>query len=234
MSQQINHAHIVQWTSSIRKGYKNGETFHEFDRYNYVDFRFQWRDERHCSSQLKETKHLQFIEETKMNTGIVTWLQGVQWTHLHLPKKIVIRCLLTISFHQGISTTGVRYLLIAERDSEPIRAEPFEIFAHSKCRAQPKFLPHSKHSQLVYFVIFFLFYFECFFIYLFHYYLHCSKHFPNNFKVSSNKIVTCKQSEFQGLVWFGLVLWHINDCWLFKAESFLYIYTEYMFWKHVF
>ena len=22
-----------------------------------------------------------------------------------------------------------------------------------------------------------------------------------------------------GLVWFGLVLWHINHCWLFNAKS---------------
>ena len=28
-----------------------------------------------------------------------------------------------------------------------------------------------------------------------------------------------------GLVWFGLVLWHINLCRLFNAKSSLYIYT---------
>ena len=27
-------------------------------------------------------------------------------------------------------------------------------------------------------------------------------------------------------VWFGLVLWYINHCWLFIAKFFLYIYTE--------
>ena len=33
-----------------------------------------------------------------------------------------------------------------------------------------------------------------------------------------------------GLVWFGLVLWHINHCWLCYAKSILYIYIEYMIW----
>ena len=27
-----------------------------------------------------------------------------------------------------------------------------------------------------------------------------------------------------GLVWFGLVLWHIHHCWLFNAKSCFYIY----------
>ena len=30
------------------------------------------------------------------------------------------------------------------------------------------------------------------------------------------------------LVWFGLVLWHINHCRLFNAKSSLYIYIEYI------
>ena len=30
------------------------------------------------------------------------------------------------------------------------------------------------------------------------------------------------------LVWFGLVLWHINHCRLFNAKSSLYIYIRYI------
>ena len=30
------------------------------------------------------------------------------------------------------------------------------------------------------------------------------------------------------LVWFGLVLWHINHCRLFNAKSFLYMYIKYI------
>ena len=30
------------------------------------------------------------------------------------------------------------------------------------------------------------------------------------------------------MIWFGLVLWHINHCRLFKAKSFLYIYIRYI------
>ena len=30
------------------------------------------------------------------------------------------------------------------------------------------------------------------------------------------------------LVWFGLVLWHTNYCWLFIAKSSFYIYIKYM------
>ena len=30
------------------------------------------------------------------------------------------------------------------------------------------------------------------------------------------------------LVWFGLILWHINHCWLFNAKSSLYIYIKYI------
>ena len=30
------------------------------------------------------------------------------------------------------------------------------------------------------------------------------------------------------MIWFGWVLWHINYCWLFNAESSLYIYIEYI------
>ena len=32
---------------------------------------------------------------------------------------------------------------------------------------------------------------------------------------------------------FGLVLWHITHCRLFNAESFLYIYIEYLTSKHI-
>ena len=34
--------------------------------------------------------------------------------------------------------------------------------------------------------------------------------------------------NIQDLVWFGLVLWHINHCRLFNAKSSLYIYIEYI------
>ena len=30
------------------------------------------------------------------------------------------------------------------------------------------------------------------------------------------------------MVWFGLVLWHINYCWLFNAKSCFYIYIKYI------
>ena len=30
------------------------------------------------------------------------------------------------------------------------------------------------------------------------------------------------------LVWFGLVSWHINHCWLFNTKSSLYIYIKYI------
>ena len=36
-----------------------------------------------------------------------------------------------------------------------------------------------------------------------------------------------------GLVWFGLVLWHINHCWLFNAKSSLYIYIKYLWFGWV-
>ena len=39
--------------------------------------------------------------------------------------------------------------------------------------------------------------------------------------------------EFQGLVWFGLVLWHIDHCRLFNAQFFLYIYIKNMISKHI-
>ena len=35
------------------------------------------------------------------------------------------------------------------------------------------------------------------------------------------------------MVWFGLVLWHINYCWLVNAKSCFYIYNEYMIYKHI-
>ena len=31
-----------------------------------------------------------------------------------------------------------------------------------------------------------------------------------------------------GLVWFGLVLWHISHCRLFNAKSSLYTYIKYI------
>ena len=30
------------------------------------------------------------------------------------------------------------------------------------------------------------------------------------------------------MIWFGVVLWHINHCGLFNAKSSLYIYIEYI------
>ena len=30
------------------------------------------------------------------------------------------------------------------------------------------------------------------------------------------------------MIWFGLVLWHINHCRLFNAKSFLYVYIKYI------
>ena len=30
------------------------------------------------------------------------------------------------------------------------------------------------------------------------------------------------------MIWFGLVLWHIDNCWLFNAKSSLYIYMKYI------
>ena len=35
------------------------------------------------------------------------------------------------------------------------------------------------------------------------------------------------------LIWFGLVLWHINHCRLFNAKSFLYTYIKYMISKQI-
>ena len=34
-------------------------------------------------------------------------------------------------------------------------------------------------------------------------------------------------------IWFGLVLWHINHCWLFNTKSCFYIYMKYMICKHI-
>ena len=34
--------------------------------------------------------------------------------------------------------------------------------------------------------------------------------------------------DIYDLVWFGLVLWHINHCRLFNAKSSLYIYIKYI------
>ena len=36
-----------------------------------------------------------------------------------------------------------------------------------------------------------------------------------------------------GLVYVGLVLWHINHCRLFEAKSSLYIYIKYKISKHI-
>ena len=30
------------------------------------------------------------------------------------------------------------------------------------------------------------------------------------------------------MIWFDLVLWYINYCWLFNAKSFLYISIKYI------
>ena len=30
------------------------------------------------------------------------------------------------------------------------------------------------------------------------------------------------------MIWFGLVIWHINHCWLFNDKSSLYIYIKYI------
>ena len=32
------------------------------------------------------------------------------------------------------------------------------------------------------------------------------------------------------MVLFGLVLWHINHCWLFNSKSSLYIYMKYIYY----
>ena len=39
--------------------------------------------------------------------------------------------------------------------------------------------------------------------------------------------------HFICLVWFGLVLWHINHCRLFNAKSFLYKYLKYINSKYI-
>ena len=36
------------------------------------------------------------------------------------------------------------------------------------------------------------------------------------------------RSDWFGLVWFDLVLWHISHCRLFKVKSSLYIYNKYI------
>ena len=35
------------------------------------------------------------------------------------------------------------------------------------------------------------------------------------------------------IIWYGLVLWHINHCWLFSAKSCFYICTKYMICKYI-
>ena len=51
--------------------------------------------------------------------------------------------------------------------------------------------------------------------------------------ISTNKTIlwrllyTFSYSHFF-FVYFGLVLWHINHCWLFNAKSFLYMYIKYI------
>ena len=37
-----------------------------------------------------------------------------------------------------------------------------------------------------------------------------------------------QRANFPYLVWFSLVLWHINHCRLFNAKSSLYIYIKYI------
>ena len=36
------------------------------------------------------------------------------------------------------------------------------------------------------------------------------------------------QRSMKKKVWLGLVLWHVNHCWLFNAKSYLYISIEYV------
>ena len=52
------------------------------------------------------------------------------------------------------------------------------------------------------------------------------------FKMSAARMSVIRKNEV-GLVWFSLVLWHINPCWLFNAKSCFYIYIKYMIHKHI-
>ena len=45
--------------------------------------------------------------------------------------------------------------------------------------------------------------------------------------MSGNLSYALRISNIYDLVWFGLVLWHINHCSLFNAKSFLYIHIRY-------
>ena len=47
-------------------------------------------------------------------------------------------------------------------------------------------------------------------------------HDSPNFKKDFTKIART------GLVWFDLVLWHINHCRLFNVNSFLYMHVKYL------
>ena len=46
-------------------------------------------------------------------------------------------------------------------------------------------------------------------------------------------LVSSLYSCLFSLVLFGLVLWYINHCRLFNADSFLNIHIKYMVFKHV-
>ena len=35
------------------------------------------------------------------------------------------------------------------------------------------------------------------------------------------------------MIWFGLVLWHINNCWSFNARFFLCVYIKYIWFDMV-
>ena len=40
-----------------------------------------------------------------------------------------------------------------------------------------------------------------------------------------------RHTHIKYIIWFGLILWHINHCRLFNAKFLLYIYIEYMILK---
>ena len=51
--------------------------------------------------------------------------------------------------------------------------------------------------------------------------------------IFTSKFTLCYFICTFGLVWFGLVLWHINPCCLFNAKACFYIYSKYMIRKHI-
>ena len=50
----------------------------------------------------------------------------------------------------------------------------------------------------------------------------------NNTNLSDGEAPVLELWKIFGLVWFGLVLWHINHCRLFNAKYSLYIYIKYI------